>query len=252
VEETSPRFLKTNFMSQPSNKRVVTGGIFLAVGSLLLLDNLDIFKFNIPDYFFHWYTFLILLGVFFVAVKQKTGVGLTLIIIGGIFLLDEMSYFYYWDIDFRDVANFWPLIFVVIGISLIFKNRNSSDNYYEKKSFDKGSMNDYVDELSIFSGGERIVTSKEFKGGKLTSIFGGTALNLVKADLAQGTNILDVFVLFGGTEISVPSDMNVKVNVTAIFGGFSDDRKMIAENEENNGKELVINGFVLFGGGEVN
>mgnify|MGYP000167763960 FL=1 len=85
----------------------------------------------------------------------------------------------------------------------------------------------------------------------MTSIFGGTSLNLVNSDLAQGTNILDVFVLFGGTDIVVPSDMNVKVNVTAIFGGFSDDRKMIAENEDNNGKELVINGLVLFGGGEV-
>ena len=46
----------------------------------------------------------------------------------------------------------------------------------------------------------RRFTSKEFKGGKLTSIFGGTDLNLVNADLAWGTNILDVFVLFGGCE----------------------------------------------------
>jgi predicted membrane protein len=238
-------------MSQQSNKRVVTGGIFLVVGSLLLLDNLDIFRFNIPSYFFHWYTFLILLGVFFATVKEKVGVGLTLIIIGGIFLLDEMSYYYYWDIDFRDFANFWPLIFVAIGLSLIFKNRNGSEGSQQKKSFDKGSTSDYVDELSVFSGSEKIITSKEFKGGKMTSIFGGTSLNLVNSDLAQGTNILDVFVLFGGTDIVVPSDMNVKVNVTAIFGGFSDDRKMIAENEDNNGKELVIKGLVLFGGGEV-
>jgi len=120
-----------------------------------------------------------------------------------------------------------------------------------KKNTDEGSSSDYVDEISIFSGSEKIITSKEFKGGKMTSIFGGTSLNLVNSDLAQGTNILDVFVLFGGTDIVVPSDMNVKVNVTAIFGGFSDDRKMIAENEDNNGKELVINGLVLFGGGEV-
>ena len=238
-------------MSQPSNKRVVTGGIFLVVGSLLLLDNLDIFRFDIPSYFFHWYTFLILLGVFFATVKEKVGLGLTLIIIGGIFLLDEMSYYYYWDIDFRDFANFWPLIFVAIGLSLIFKHRNGNEGSHQKKSFDSESESDYVDELSVFSGSERIITSKEFKGGKMTSIFGGTSLNLVNSDLAQGTNILDVFVLFGGTDIVVPSDMNVKVNVTAIFGGFSDDRKMIAENENNNGKELVIKGLVLFGGGEV-
>ena len=76
-------------------------------------------------------------------------------------------------------------------------------------------------------------------------------MNLMNADLAQGTNILDVFCMFGGTDITVPSDMNVKIKVTAIFGGFSDDRKLISENEANNGKEMVIKGLVLFGGGSV-
>jgi hypothetical protein len=45
--------------------------------------------------------------------------------------------------------------------------------------------------------------------------------------------------------------MNVKVKVTAIFGGFSDERKVLADNEANNGKELIVKGLVLFGGGEV-
>jgi len=120
-------------MSQPSNKRVVTGGIFLAVGSLLLLDNLDIFRFNIPDYFFRWYTFLILLGVFFATVKEKVGLGLTLMIVGGLFLLRELSWEYRWDIDFLDFANFWPLIFVAIGLSLIFKHRRGGEDYQQKK-----------------------------------------------------------------------------------------------------------------------
>ena len=74
--------------------------------------------------------------------------------------------------------------------------RPLEEDYQQKKSFDGGSPSDYVDEISVFSGSEKIITSKEFKGGKMTSIFGGTSLNLVNADLAQGTNILDVFVLW--------------------------------------------------------
>lgn len=244
-------FLKQSIMSQSSNKRVLTGGIFLAVGSLLLLDNLDIFNFRLPDYFFHWYSILILLGIFFITVREKLGLGLTLLIIGGLFMLDEMAYYYYWDWNFWDFANLWPLVFVVIGLSLIFKRGGRSKdgyNYHEKKN---DGDPDFADELGVFSGAKRVITSKEFKGGKLTSIFGGTELDLINADLAQGTNVLDVFVLFGGTDIRVPSDMNVKVKVTAIFGGFSDERKMIAENEENAGKELIVKGLVLFGGGEV-
>ena len=161
-----------------------------------------------------------------------------------------MAYHYRWNWDFWDITSLWPLVFVVIGLSLIFKRGRDRSDYHQKKSSDEGEE-DYVDELAVFSGAEKMITSKEFKGGKLTSIFGGTELNLLNADLAQGTNILDVFVLFGGCDIKVPSDMNVKVKVTAIFGGFTDERKMLSENEDNAGKELVVKGTVLFGGGSV-
>ena len=90
-----------------------------------------------------------------------------------------------------------------------------------------------------------------FRGGKLTSILGGAALNLVNAELAPGTHVLDIFVLFGGCDIRVPSGMNVKVKATPIFGGFSDGRKFINESEESSDRELVIKVLVLFGGGEV-
>lgn len=229
------------------NRRVIIGTIFLIIGAVLTLDNLNIFNFNLPDYVLRWHTFLIVVGIFMATVREKLGFGVTLMIIGGIFLLQDMADYYWWDFDFRDIFRLWPLVFVAIGASLIFKKSQHKD--YEKKNI-KGDM-DYVDELAVFGGVERTVTSKEFKGGKLTSIFGGTDLNLINADLSQGTNILDVFILFGGCDIRVPSDMNVKVKVTAIFGGFSDERKMIAENDANNGKELIVQGMVLFGGGSV-
>lgn len=236
-------------MENRVNKRIITGAIFLIIGVLLTLDNLDIVKFRLPDYLFGWYTILIVIGLFITLVREKVGFGLTLIIIGGLFMLDEIAWYFNWDFEFRDVFKLWPLAFVAIGASLIFRNRQSHLEEYEKKSLTDDD--DMVDEIAIFSGAERNITSKEFKGGKLTAIFGGTELNLMNADLAQGTNVLDVFCMFGGTDISVPSDMNVKLKVTAIFGGFSDDRKLISENEANDGKEMVIKGLVLFGGGSV-
>lgn len=239
-----PLFINTKAMSQTSNKRYVVGAIFLILGSLWTLDNLDIFRVHIPWYFHQWYSIMILIGILIATVREKVGFGLTLVAIGAVFLLRDV---YYWN--FRDIFEFWPVIFIIIGASLIFRqNRNHSD-YNQKKSTD--SELDVVDEIALFGGAERVVTSKQFKGGKLTSIFGGTDLNLINAELASGTNVLDVFVLFGGTEIRVPADMNVKVKVTAIFGGFSDERKVIAENDDNQGKELIVKGLVLFGGGEV-
>ncbi len=235
-------------MESVSNKRIFTGAIFLILGVLLTLDNLDILNIRFPDYLFGWYTILIVVGLFITFVRERVGFGITLIVIGGIFMLDEMAYYFYWDFDFRDIFRLWPLVFVAIGASLIFRRARQGETF-EKKSLDDDA--DSVDEMAIFSGAERTITSQQFQGGKLTAIFGGTELNLINADLAQGTNILDVFVMFGGTDIRVPADMNVKIKATAIFGGFSDERKVLTENESNNGKELVIKGLVLFGGGSI-
>ena len=228
------------------NKRIFVGAAFLILGVLLTLDNLNIFRFELPDYFFGWYSILIIVGLFLSFAREKLGVGITIIIIGGLFFLDEMAYHYYWNFEIRDFFDLWPLILVAIGVSLIVKRSK-----VEEGKKDSGDDSDFVDELAVFSGSERIITSNSFKGGKLTSIFGGTMLNLNKAGLDWGTNVLDVFVMFGGCDIRVPSDMNVKVKVTAIFGGFSDERKVINDNEANEGKELIIKGLVLFGGGEV-
>lgn len=231
-------------MSQTSSKRYVVGAIFLIIGALWTMDNVGIFNIHIPWYFRQWYSILILIGVLIATVREKVGLGLTLIAVGSVFLLRDV----YW-IDFRDIFEFWPVIFIIIGASLILRqNRNNSD--YDQKKNSELDL-DVVDEMALFGGGERVVTSKAFRGGKLTTIFGGIELNLLNADLASGTNVLDVFVLFGGTDIRVPSDMNVKVKVTAIFGGFSDERKFIGESEQQEGKELIVKGLVLFGGGEV-
>lgn len=234
-------------MESKMNRRIFVGVAFLIIGVLLTVDNLNIFRIDLPYYLFQWHSILIIVGVFMLTAKEKVGFGITLMIIGGIFLLDDMAEYYYWNFGFSDIFDLWPLVLVGVGLSLILKR--NSDSQREKKSFENEL--DYVDELAVFSGAERVVTSKEFKGGKLTSIFGGTSLNLLNSDLAWGTNVLDVFVLFGGCDIRVPADMNVKVKVTAIFGGFSDERKVINENEANDGKDLVIKGLVLFGGGEV-
>lgn len=234
-------------MESKMNRRIFVGVAFLIIGVLLTVDNLNIFRIDLPYYLFQWHSILIIVGVFMLTKREKAGFGITLMIIGGIFLLDDMAEYYYWNFGFSDIFDLWPLALVGVGLSLILKRNNDSQR--EKKSFENEL--DYVDELAVFSGAERVVTSKEFKGGKLTSIFGGTSLNLLNSDLAWGTNVLDVFVLFGGCDIRVPADMNVKVKVTAIFGGFSDERKVINENEANDGKDLVIKGLVLFGGGEV-
>jgi predicted membrane protein len=80
---------------------------------------------------------------------------------------------------------------------------------------------------------------------------GGSTFDLMDAELSPGTNVLDMFCLFGGSKIIIPSNWKVKIEVTAIFGGYSDKRKLPQNYADSNNKELIIKGVVIFGGGEI-
>jgi hypothetical protein len=110
---------------------------------------------------------------------------------------------------------------------------------------------DIIDDVAIFGGSEQKITSKNFKGGKISNIFGGSTFDLSDAELAPGRNVLDMFCLFGGSKIIVPAGWRVKIEVTAIFGGYNDKRRMPPKTDEVVERELVIRGVVIFGGGEI-
>ena len=112
----------------------------------------------------------------------------------------------------------------------------------------KGVNIDFLDSINFFAGSHLIVYSKNFKGGEVTSVFGGCDVNLSQADF-EGQILLEVSAIFGGVKIIVPSGWQVKQEVTAIFGGFEDKRVMRAPEESN--KMLVIKGVALFGGVEI-
>ena len=86
----------------------------------------------------------------------------------------------------------------------------------------------------------------------MTAVFGGSKINLSNASVVAGQiPVIDVFAMFGGTEIIVPEDWTVKLEISAIFGGFSDKRKSVINVVNNPDKTLVVKGMVLFGGGEI-
>ena len=227
--------------NQSREKRVWLGIIFVSIGLLLILRNLGLLPFDLPYYLFSWKTALIGIGAYLIFVKRKQEPGLVLMIIGGIFFLRDITYF-----SIHDVIGFWPIVFIALGLLIIFRKRNS-----QLSTISEEERKDYIDELSVFSGSERVITSQNFKGGSVTSVFGGSDINLTPARLTPGTAVIDLFTLFGGSTIIVPSDWNVKVQVTAIFGAFDDSRKASAQYDATETSVLVVKGLVLFGGGEI-
>lgn len=225
-----------------SDRRFWLGVFLVIIGSAWLLDNLNLIPYYIDDYLFSWQTFLILLGLYLIVGRKKPEPGIILIAIGAFFLLEDLNLF-----DIRDIWHlFWPLIVIVIGLSLMLRR---SYGGFKKKS--EHESVDYIDDFAIFGGRERSIDSKNFKGGKVTALFGGSEIDLRNAELAEGIYELDVFVMFGGTEIIVPPNWAVQVEVFSLLGNFADKRVNALKVVPEPGKTLIIKGFVMFGGGDV-
>jgi len=228
----------------PSN-RLVIGIVLVVAGFFLLLRNTNIIPVYITGILFSWQMLLIVIGLVITLSGSNKTPGIILMAIGGFFLIPELFY----EI-FGRYRIFWPALFIGAGILIIFAGQSAKRTIF---SHTEGtSANDYLDIVNIFSGGDRKIISDNFRGGKVTSIFGGSKINLSKCRLTPGISQLDITCIFGGTEIIVPEDWSIVIDVVPILGGFSDDRKISAGSNIDSSKTLIIKGTVVFGGGEIN
>jgi len=233
--------------------RLIAGLILIVLGGLFLLDNYGIIYFSLPDFIFQWEYILIAIGAIILATSHNKTAGIILIGIGLFSLFPE----------------FWPLVLVGLGIYIILKRSKPKNDFinpgiagsFDQETKDSADPNassntsksfqDSIDDVSIFGGGTKNFSSRNFTGGKLTAIFGGSDIHLENCSLAHGRNELDLFVMFGGYTIFVPQDWNVIIDLVPIFGGFSDRRIKDPNRVYEEDKVLIIKGMVLFGGGEI-
>ena len=226
------------------NSRRGWGVVLIIVGLLLLANVFDVFPYDIKRIVFSWQMLLIAIGLVFIIKDRSFVPGLILIAIGGF----SMANHYFLLPDYWRHA-FWPLLILVFGIYLIIAPPRYLRHWH--KPGEGGDNRDFIDEVAVFSGGDRIITSQNFKGGRIVSVFGGSKINLMNAKLAEGVQVLDTLSVFGGSNVIVPAGWTVKVEVTAIFGGFSDKRERLPNLVYDQNTMLVIKGVAIFGGGEV-
>jgi len=220
--------------------RMFLGIIFVAIGALLILKNLDILSYDISRILISWQMLLIVIGAYNLNRKANSA-GWILIVIGTFFMIPKMM-----DVPYDFFHNFWPAIFVLVGIVFIFQWRKTP-NFTFGGEVDK---NDVLDETAIFGGRNLSLVSDQFKGGKITCIFGGSKINLLYCKPVEGC-VIDIATIFGGTKIIVPENWNVKTEVVSIFGGFEDKRGNSVISRVDQSKVVIIKGSAIFGGGEI-
>ncbi len=236
---------QTQNFKRSGRAHLLLGIVLMFLGLFLIADLADIVPWRLRDFVFTWQALLIFLGLVFISNKENKGTGVILIAIGSFFLLPRvLDLPYYWR------SLFWPSMLIILGLVVIFGARRHGSNgtYFGHKK--KASGEDVLDDVAVFGGGDRIVHSQNFQGGKITNIFGGSKYDMSRARLAQGRQYLEVIMIFGGSKFIIPDGWDVKIELTSVFGGFSDKRSRSVIEKETD-RSLVITGVTLFGGGEI-
>jgi predicted membrane protein len=220
-------------------KSLVFGLIVLGLGFAWLLHNFGIIGDRAWDVIFSWQMLLIAIGVVNISNDSSRGIGWILVAIGGFFLVSD-----YYDLptSFRHV--FWPALLIIIGLVLIF----GSSRIFRRRNFTISKGEDFIEEVAVFGGGDRIINSQSFRGGKIVAVFGGSKIDLTKAELAPGNVEIEIVSIFGGSTMVIPTDWNVKLEVFNIFGGYGDKR---VRGQVDFNKTIVVKGVAIFGGGEI-
>jgi len=206
---------------------------------------MNIMTLDIADFLFSFPSVLIFIGILSALHSSRKTVGLLLILFGS-----AMHVSRYYNIDFGEFM--LPLIFIAVGFLILIKhNKPKPFGDFHKYKFQQEVKDDFLESISIFSGSNKFFVSDAFKGGNITSIFGGSEINLTDCKLADGENIIDVVAIFGGTKIFVPKDWNVVIDVFPIFGGFEAKGIRNPQQVLDKSKVLKIKGVVIFGGGQI-
>lgn len=221
-------------------KSIIWGVALFSLGIIMCLNALEIVKIDI--FFDGWWTLFIIIPSFIGLLTDDDKVGNTIFLTIGVLLL----------LGFQNIIKFellgklfLPIIIILIGILLIFKNIFTTK--IRKSIDDINKSNNSSDECNaIFSGQDIKVDNEKFSGKSISAIFGGIKLDLRKALITKDV-VINCKAIFGGVEIFIPDNVKVQVTSNSAFGGVTN--KTICDN--NSKITIYIDATCVFGGVDI-
>ncbi len=237
--------------------KIFGGIIIVGIGALFLAREMGVIM---PNWLFSWKVLLIVIG-FFIGVKHafRNAFWLIPILIGSAFLFQDVYPQF-------EIGNYvWPLAIIMFGLFMIFKPRGNYNKHYWKRRYGRHRWKEYRNQWdktgpsttegyleinSVFGSIQKNIISKDFKGGEINVVFGGAEINLTQADI-NGSVILEINTVFGGSQIIVPPHWEIKSELDAVMGGVEDRRPIYKDGTTDASKILILKGSVVFGGIEI-
>ena len=221
-------------------KDIILGVLFIVIGVIIGLNAFEIT--NIDIFFDGWWTLIIiipcLIGIF--DSDDKTGNLIGLLI--GLFLLLCCQNLFSFDLLWKLLL---PIILVVVGLSIIFKNALNNKINKEINKLNKNKKDNTC--YATFSGQKISLDKKEYNGSNLSAVFGGIEYDLREAIIKDDV-VINCSCVFGGIDILVPKNVKVVISSTSIFGGAENKTKNVDKEKK---PIIYINATCIFGGLEV-
>lgn len=217
---------------------IIWGLVLLAVSAVLILNAFEVTSIEI--FFDGWWTLFIIVPSFIGVFNDNDKTGNIIGLLIGAFLLLACQNIIDFDIVWKLIV---PVIIAVIGIKMIFGVIGGNRGF---KSIE-ANRNDFKTGFAAFSGQDINFDNEIFRGAELTAIFGGIKLDLRKA-FFEGDAVINACCIFGGADILLPDNVNVKVNSNSLFGGI-DNKKH--QNSKDNLHTVYLNGTCIFGGVDI-
>jgi hypothetical protein len=222
------------------NRRIFGLGVAF-FGILFLLKALGVLSW----YSIHltWPIILIAVGLF-VGIKHnfRNHSWWILMFIGAVNLVPEFT------IMGRSSENFvWPLALIVGGVMIALRPRKY-DRCYTHMNYTSNVNTDGLLDINVAFGGKKeMITNKDFKGGVVDVNFAGCELNLSQADMTTDSVTIDFRVSFAGVEMVIPSNWDVRNEISPSFGSVEDERVLQVSPGYESRKTLILRGNVSFG-----
>lgn len=218
--------------------RFLFGLFVVVVGVLFTLDNLGVLE--AEDVLQYWPAGLMVIGLACLLQACEAGGrvwGLIWMGVGTWLLLERLGY-----VDLS-VWVLWPVLLVIVGATIIWRALVPAAGRASAPDSDS-----VVNAVAVMSGVERASAARDFRGGELTAVMGGCAIDLRQASIAGDEAVIGVFAMWGGIELRVPESWVVVNQVVPILGGV--EQRTRAEKAEGRPR-LIVRGTVVMGGVEI-
>lgn len=223
------------------SKTIIWGIILIIAGILLAVNSLGIADINI--FFDGWWTLIIIIPCFIGLFTESDKVGNLIGILIGVFLLFCCQNILSFDLFLKLVL---PIVIIAVGAKMIFGSFKSSKS---TKVMDEvvSSGGNVRNTTATFSGQDVNYSGEIFSGAEYNAIFGGIECDLRGAVIDKDC-VIKATAIFGGIDIFLPPNVNVKVNSNSFFGGISNKAH---QNSSANTVTIYIEGTCLFGGVDI-